>query len=131
LTTPLGYLVIHIQRTINHFTSKTNLSSYNALPLPPPFVQSPPRAEEPEARAAVLIAGAADPVPVAIVEELEKGAATVSAGWVSAGASTKTVLVVNEQVELVACALSTAGALVTMAAAPLARTAVGLARLLV
>jgi hypothetical protein len=91
----------------------------------------PPRAEEPEARAAVLIAGAADPVPVAIVEELEKGAATASAGWVSAGVSTKTVLVVNEQAELVACALSTAGALVTMAAAPLARTAVGLARLLV
>lgn len=40
LTTPLGYLVIHIQRTINHFTSKTHLSSYNAVPLPPLFVRT-------------------------------------------------------------------------------------------
>jgi hypothetical protein len=47
----------------------------------------------------VLSAGAADLVPVAIVE----------------GESTKTVLVVRVQTELLACALSITGALVTKA----------------
>jgi len=99
----------------------------------------PPRAEEPETSVAVLTARAAEPVPVATVEEdVVEDAATPAAeeagACVAAGASsTKTVLVVNVQTDdEEACSLSTmAAALVTTGAAALVTAAAAWVALLV
>jgi hypothetical protein len=61
----------------------------------------PPRADEPETEAAVLAASLAEPVPVAV----------------SAGESTKTVLVLSVQMDELAWALSTTAAAAVVAAA--------------
>jgi hypothetical protein len=79
----------------------------------------PPRAPEDELDVALLSARAAEPAPVATDEpEVVEDAAWATAASVSAGESTKTVLVVWVQIDEDAWALSTtAGAVVTTAAA--------------
>jgi len=98
----------------------------------------PPRALESATRDAVLTGSAAEPVPVATVEqdvdEDATTAAAVEAGaCVAAGASsTKIVLVVKVQTDEEACSLLTmAAALVTTAAAALVTAAAAWVALLV